>query len=173
MDADQFDKIDELADDVYDKFDELHKKGIFADIETKMKEICSHLKEGDSISVNFDVEVFSAEKEQTITLIKRGLACSRDQETHLVRSGSTAHRYIVNGQIVKLPHDSCPNCWGEWDFKLLHTTCLSCEYTMGKEIKLLLDTDVCPNCEKGKVSRSNPKCEKCGVALDSGMINWG
>ncbi len=43
MEPDQFDKIENLSDDVYDKFEELYKKGAFADIENKMKEICSNL----------------------------------------------------------------------------------------------------------------------------------
>jgi len=173
MDAEQFDSIEKLADNVYDKFDELYKKGIFAEIEAKMKDVCASLKEEYSISVNFDVEVFNSEKEQSITLTKRGIACFGGQAPYLASSGSTAHRYVVNGQIVKLPHDYCPHCWGEWDFKLLHTTCPSCDFMMGKEIKLLLDTDVCPNCEEGKVSHSNPQCTKCGVMLDGNVVNWG
>ena len=173
MDSEQFDKMDKLADDVYEKFDDLYKQGVLADIEAKLKDVCSHLKEEYSISINLDMEVFSSKKEQTITLTKRGLACFRGEKPYLASSGSTAHRYVVNGQIFKLPHDYCPNCWGEWDFKLLHHTCPVCDYSMGKEIKLLLDTDVCPNCEDGKVSRSNPQCIKCGVKIDSGMVNWG
>jgi len=102
MDIDQFDRIDKLADDVYNKFEELHQKGAFVDIENKMKEICSYLNEKYAISVSLDVEVFSEEKERSITLVKRGLACSGDQEPYLARLGSTAHRYVVNGQIVKL-----------------------------------------------------------------------
>lgn len=173
MEVDQFDRIENLSDEVYDKFEELHKKGVFADIESKLKEICSSLKEEYSISVNLAVEIFNPEKEKNITLLRRGIECSSGHETYLATSGSTSHRYVVNGHIVKLPHDYCPNCWGEWDFKLLHPTCPSCDYTMGKEVKLLLDTDVCPSCEKGKVSRSNPQCERCGIVLDSNMINWG
>lgn len=173
MEVDQFDRIENLSDDVYDKFEELHKKGVFADIESKLKEICSSLKEEYSISVNLAVEVFNAEKEKSMILLGRGIECSGGHEPHLATSGSTSHRYVVNGHIVKLPHDYCPNCWGEWDFKLLNLTCPLCDYTMGKEVKLLLDTDVCPGCEKGKVSRSNPQCERCGIALDSGMVNWG
>jgi len=45
MDAEQFDSIEKLADNVYDKFDELYKKGIFAEIEAKMKDVCASLKE--------------------------------------------------------------------------------------------------------------------------------
>jgi ribosomal protein L32 len=173
MDSEQFDKVDKLADDVYEKFDDLYKQGVLADLESKMKEICVHLKKEYSVSINFDLEVFSDKKEQTITLIKRGMACFKGDSPYLATSGSTAHRYIVDGQIVKLPHDYCPNCWGEWDFKLLHNTCPYCDYSIGKEIKLLLDTDVCPNCEDGKVSLSNPQCQKCGVKLESGMVSWG
>jgi len=173
MDTDQFDRIHKLADDVYEKFDDLYKQGVLSDLEAKMKEICSSLKEEYSVSINFDMGVFSSEKEQLISLTKRGITCFGGGEPYLFSSGSTIHRYIVDGQIVKLPHDYCPNCWGEWDFKLLNNTYPSCDYIMGKEIKLLLDTDVCPNCEDGKVSLSNPQCPKCGVKLESSMVSWG
>ena len=44
---------------------------------------------------------------------------------------------------------------------------------MGREVKLLLDTDVCPFCEEGKVSLTAPVCDKCGQRIDPGIVVWG
>jgi hypothetical protein len=44
---------------------------------------------------------------------------------------------------------------------------------MGREVKLLLDNDVCPFCEEGKVSLTIPACAKCGQRIDPGIVVWG
>ena len=44
---------------------------------------------------------------------------------------------------------------------------------MGPEVKLLLDTDVCPFCEEGKVSLTTPLCDKCGQGIDPNVVVWG
>jgi hypothetical protein len=44
---------------------------------------------------------------------------------------------------------------------------------MGREVKLLLDTDVCPFCEEGKVSLIAPVRDRCGQKIDHGTEIWG
>jgi hypothetical protein len=44
---------------------------------------------------------------------------------------------------------------------------------MGKEIKLLVDTDVCPRCENSKISYSHPECRECGFVADQAEVVWG
>ena len=75
--------------------------------------------------------------------------------------------------MCQIPHDYCPHCWGIWDFKLIHPVCRHCGYTLGREVKLLLDSDVCPNCEEGKVSVNDPNCEQCGQWIDPTLVIWG
>ncbi len=58
-------------------------------------------------------------------------------------------------------------------FKLNHPSCSGCGATMGQDVKLLLDTDVCPFCEEGKVSLIAPVCDKCGQRIDPGIVVWG
>lgn len=173
MEPTQFEGLDRLADDVYDKFEELRKKGLFADLEEKLKQACAKLGKNYSVSFNVDLDVFDSEKEKGMVLIKTGVACSGGDQPHRADGTSSVHTYIVNGMIRKVPHEYCPGCWGEWGFKLMHQACPHCGMKMGKEICLLLDTDICPNCEKGKVSRSNPKCNECNYAVDLKMVRWG
>ena len=69
---------------------------------------------------------------------------------------------MVNGNIKKVPHDFCPECWREWGFKLKNHCCPECGIEMGKDVKILLDTDNCPNCEEGNVTLNKPKCDEAG-----------
>jgi hypothetical protein len=80
---------------------------------------------------------------------------------------------VVEGDIEVVPHDRCPKCYGVWDFKLTNPSCLECGATLGREVKLLLDSDVCPYCEEGKVSMTAPVCDKCGQRIDPGIVVWG
>jgi len=75
--------------------------------------------------------------------------------------------------MLVVPHDRCPRCWEIWDFKFKHESCTHCGATLGEEVKLLLDTDVCPNCEEGTVSITNPECGKCGCRVDPSKVTWG
>jgi len=92
---------------------------------------------------------------------------------YIATGDSTLQRYVVNGDIIKVTHNYCPHCWEEWDFKLRNPTCSHCNYSLGNEIKLLLDTDVCPHCENGKISMNNPKCDQCGFVVSTDIVVWG
>ena len=173
MEPEQFEKLDRLSDEAYDKFKEWYGKGFFKDLEEKLGQIGSFLKENYSVSLNLELDIFDSEREKTLTLMKTGIACIGGEKPYRADSGSTVHTYLVDGKIRKIPHDYCPSCWGEWDFKLRYPACPECGMELGKDVQLLLDTDVCPNCEKGKVSRSHPKCSECGYLVNTDMIHWG
>lgn len=174
MEPNQFDKLDQLADAVYEKFEELDKAGHLKDLKAKLESLCADLDEKYSISINLDCDVFDSEKENAISLVRTGIACSGGEKNPFrVDSSATVHTYVVDGAMKKVPHDYCPSCWGKWDFKLQHTTCPECGTEMGKNVFPLLDTDVCPNCEEGKVSRSQPKCTKCNEVVNPDMVRWG
>lgn len=174
MEKELFEKVDKLADQIADKFDELDKKGIFSDIENKMNEICAKLPEKYSMAFRFMLHFSDNEKEKDIQIMDVGIGVFGHNKPYRITGGSsTPHTYIVGGNIRKVPHDYCPACWGSWDFKLDKPICPSCGVSLGKEVKLLLDTDICPHCEKGKVSRKNPKCDMCGYKVDGVMVHWG
>ncbi|MEK6235548.1 MAG: hypothetical protein N2C14_12640, partial [Planctomycetales bacterium] len=69
--------------------------------------------------------------------------------------------------------DRCPKCWETWDFKWDNPACSHCDAELGENCKILLDNDVCPNCEKGKVSLDNPQCDQCAHEANTRFIEWG
>lgn len=174
MEKEIFDKFDKLGEKIHDKFEELDKKGVFSDIEKEMNKICSKLPEKYSCSFRFVLDVGDSEKEASLPIWEVGIGVFGQNKPYRITGGaSTIHTYVINGNIRKLPHDYCPGCWNRWDFKLQNTSCPSCGILMGKEVKILLDTDICPHCEKGKISRKTPKCDKCGYEVDGTMVHWG
>jgi hypothetical protein len=79
----------------------------------------------------------------------------------------------VRGEIQVVPHDRCPRCYGVWDFKFKNPACPGCGATLGRDVKVLLDTEVCPPCEGGDVSMTDPACDKCGYRVDPDLVTWG
>jgi Zn-finger nucleic acid-binding protein len=174
MEKEIFDKVDKLADTIDEEIKKLDKKSAFAEIEKQMNVLASQLPEKYSISLHFLLDVFDSSREKSLTIHDTGLAAFAKNEVYRVNlSGSTPHTYVVNGNINRVPHDNCPSCWGVWESKLTETTCPTCGITMGNEIKLVLDTDVCPFCENGNVTRNNPKCPECGFVVDGKKVYWG
>jgi len=173
MQVKEFERLDELSEMVNDKIHKLYEDGIFSEISKKIKDISQDIEENHSITVDFQVNVFDTSKEKNLRFLTIGISSSGNNDPYLAYGDSTPCRYLVDGDIQKVPHDFCPNCWGEWDFKLRNHKCPECGYEMGKQIKLLLDTDICPNCEKGKVSIEKTQCDDCGFVVDRNMVNWG
>ena len=173
MQAKEFDKLDELADVVNKKIHKLYEDGEFLEITKKIKEVTKAIEEAYSITVDFQVNAFDSKKEKSIRALTIGISSSGDKDPFLAYGDSTPERYLVNGNIKKVPHDFCPECWGEWGFKLKNHQCPECAIEMGKDVKILLDTDTCPNCDDGNVSLNKSKCEKCGFEVDKDMVNWG
>lgn len=174
MDVKTFEKLDRLGEDTNAKFEELYKQGAFKDLEKHMDKICMEIGKNLSVNISFELSVFDSSRQKEMSLDKCGISCFGGEKPYQVPGeGSTPHTYIVKGQMRKVPHDYCPECWGEWDFKMKHTTCPACGLDLGKDVKILLDTSVCPNCEDGKVTAANPKCDKCGCVVDARYIHWG
>jgi ribosomal protein L32 len=119
------------------------------------------------------LDVFDQERKKAIPLLNTGLSTSADGPPFRTWGDSTPQRYVVGGEIQVVPHDRCPKCWEIWDFKFEHRTCESCGTTLGQGCKVLLDSDVCPHCEKGSVSMTNPVCDKCGYKVDLDLVTWG
>ena len=126
-----------------------------------------------SVNLNVCVDVFDAERSHALHLLSVGLSATKGETPHKTFGDSTPQKYVVDGEIQVVPHDRCPECYGLWDFKLNHPSCSECGATMGREVKLLLDTDVCPFCEEGKVSLTVPVCDKCGQRIEPGVVVWG
>jgi len=103
---------------------------------------------GLSINLELNVTAFDETRESTLPLLQTGLATRDGSEPYQFWSDSTPMRYVAKGEITVVPHDRCPVCWSAWDFKNLHPTCETCGSRMGHEVRLLIDSDRCPRCEK-------------------------
>jgi ribosomal protein S27AE len=40
-------------------------------------------------------------------------------------------------------------------------------------LKILLDRDTCPRCEKATVSLHQPTCPRCGFFVNPEYVSWG
>ena len=138
-----------------------------------LQKLSAELSDHYELLLKVEFQVFDTERTATLPLVSEAISVSSGQEPLLASADSTIHRYVVEGAIRQVPHDYCPKCWGQWDFKLLHQECPNCGCKLGKEVKILLDSDVCPHCENGKVSTSKPKCKECGFEVDPDLVVWG
>ncbi|MCS7468517.1 hypothetical protein NZK35_17835 [Stieleria sp. ICT_E10.1] len=172
MEKHVFEKVDPLVDTVADQIDELVDGDSLNEIKNKLADISRELL-GLSVSLDISVQVFDSERENSLPLLQTGLATSDGAAPHQVWGDSSPQRYIVDGEMAIVPHDRCPGCWGPWDFKERNPACPECGIEMGEQVKLLLDSDRCPNCEAGTVTASDPKCSECGYSVDPSHVAWG
>ena len=138
------------------------------------------LPEGYSISLDITLNVFDSERGNVLPLSDTSWTASKSEEPHIAYGDCTPCRYLVDGEICEVPHDRCPNCWAGWNFKIgtpdaapETLECPCCGYELGEQIKLMLDDDRCPYCEKGKLSMANPTCDQCGLAIAARIVAWG
>ncbi len=173
MDQSTFEAVDPLLDEISELIEEALSSEPLAALRQKLTQVSKLIGDPRSLSLNVTLEVFDRDREQSLPLLNTGLSCFPGDEPFRTWGDSTPQRYIIDGQIQVVPHDHCPKCWGDWDFKLTHKSCPHCDAVLGENCKLLLDTDVCPNCEEGKISMAKPNCDKCGFEIDPHLVSWG
>lgn len=173
MDAAAFDAAQPVLDDIAQVVDKAFDSAPLSDVKAALSKLNIALGSRYSVSLMFTVEVCDQEKERSLPLLSTGIATFVGKEPYRCWGDSTAQRYVAQGEIQALPHDRCPICWELWDFKLDQPTCSACGATLGKDVKLLLDSDVCPHCEKGKLTAANPTCDQCGFEVDPDLVAWG
>ncbi len=172
MDKDLFEKIDPLVDDIAGQISELIDGDTLSKLKQKLADVSRELS-GYSLTLEMNVQLFDPEYERSLPLLQTGLASSDGETPYQIWGDSTPHRYIVNGEMMIVPHDHCPECWGRWEAKGLHPNCPQCGVAMGDQIKLLLDSDRCPHCEDGTVTVSQPRCTQCGLTVNPDHVQWG
>ena len=172
MDKTAFEIADPIVDEIADAVTEMLESQT-----EKLRSLLTQLNKaiGSRYAVSLDVSVgvCDMEKERSLPLLQTGLSGFGGEEPYQTWADSTPQRYVVDGEMLIVPHDRCPKCWEVWDFKFKHPACRHCGATMGKEVRLLLDNDVCPFCEKGTVSMTKPVCDKCGYHVDPDTVTWG
>ena len=173
MDQSTFKSTEPILDEIADLIDRLLDSEAFTPIKQKLVELGQEIDKDQSVGLIFNVEVFDNSREAALKLLSTGVSVHRDQEPFQTWGDSTPQRYVVDGQIHVVPHDHCPRCWGIWDFKFQTHSCPECNATLGRDCRVLLDSDVCPYCEDGKISMTKPTCESCGYTVDLTMVTWG
>ena len=169
----EFRLLDPLTDFIDGKFDELHKTGELDGILAQLKEVVSQLPEDLSVSFDIQLNVFDNDREMGIALLRTGFNCHGGDDPYRHYGDSSVQKYSVNGEMCIVPDDYCPHCWEVWGFKFEQSTCPGCGYELGKEVKHLIDDDICPWCQEGKVTMSNPVCDSCGHEVDPRQVIWG
>lgn len=173
MDRSTFDAIDSLIEDVADLLEKLLESETGGLLKEKLVAINAISGAQRSVTLDFRVEVFEEDRTGTLPLLSTGLACSSDGTPYRTWNDSTPQRYLLNGEMLVVPHDYCPACWGLWDFKFENPQCPECGIKLGDDVKVLLDSDVCPHCERGKVGVDHPKCTECGYEVNLRYVAWG
>lgn len=170
MDPTVFNRLDPVLDQMADVADQ--QLGT-AELRRILAGLSAILGKRYTVSVKLTVDVFDQEQERSLPLLTTGLASCEGAEPYRAWGDSSPQRYVVNDGIQVVPHDRCPNCWKEWDFKLQNQTCSHCGTALGENCKILLDTDECPHCEEGKVTVAKPRCDTCGFVVDPNIVAWG
>jgi hypothetical protein len=173
MDQSSFESAEPILDEMAATLDELLDSDRFSAVRLALARLSESVGHRYSVNLNVGVDVFDEERRNALPLLTMGLSTSRGQPPHKIFGDSTTQRYVVEGDIEVVPHDRCPKCYGVWDFKLTNPSCSECGASLGQVVKLLLDSDVCPFCEEGKVSMTAPVCDKCGQRIDPGIVVWG
>lgn len=167
----------EIIDPVLDELAEEIERLLTSDEASKIRELLSKLSEKapaqTTTELNCVISIFDSRREVALPLLNMGFGVSEFGEVYPTSGDSSPHRYVVDGEIQVVPHDICPKCYREWDFKFENPHCLHCDSELGVNCWALLDSDVCPSCENGKISAASPKCESCGYAVNPKFVRWG
>jgi hypothetical protein len=173
MDKATFEAADPILNEISDAVTKLLDSPEVQNLRDLLTKLSTAVGDRYGITLDVNVHVFNHKREAAIPLLQTGLAGFERGEVYQHYADSSPQRYTVEGEMQVVPHDRCPKCWEVWDFKFKHPTCGHCGAAMGKNVKLLIDNDVCPWCEKGNISMSKPVCDKCGHEVDPKTVVWG
>ena len=173
MEKARFEIADNYADEIAEEVARLLEGAEFETVRGKLQAMSKDLGDDYSVSLSAELHVFDGKKERSMIVLRTGLSTSSGQEPYLAWGDSSPQKYVVDGEMVVVPDDHCPSCWGSWGFKDRNHSCQECGATLGTEVKILLDTNVCPHCEKGSVSPTILKCIDCGYEVNPAHVVWG
>jgi hypothetical protein len=173
MDKSSFESADPIVERLADEISRVLDSAQFEGIRQALAELGEAVGQRYSVHLNVTIEVFDPGRSHPLPLLMTGLSTSDGKVPYQTWGDSTPQKYVVDGEMQVVPHDRCPRCYGTWDFKFQHGSCSGCGATLGRDVKVLLDTDVCPQCEEGRISMSSPVCEECGFRVDPVLVVWG
>jgi len=172
VDKHLFETIDPLVNDIAKQITNLIDSETLNQLKQQLAGISRELS-ACSVTLDIHLHIFDRDREQNLPLLQTGLATSDGAVPHQVWGDSAPQRYLVAGDMLTVPDDHCPACWGNWSFKSMHPVCECCGAEMGRDVKLLLDTDHCPHCEHGTLTASQPECSGCGFTVNPDHVAWG
>jgi len=173
MDKSSFESADPIIDQLAELIDQTLESDQLTAIRQALVQLSNAVGSRYSVNLSVVIDVFDPERRHPLPLLSTGLSTSWGESPYRTWNDSTAQKYVSEGEIQIVPHDRCPRCYGVWDFKFKNQVCSGCGATLGRDVTMLLDTDICPYCEEGKVSMSNPVCDKCGDRVDPKLVTWG
>ena len=135
MDRSTFESADPILDEIAGKIDELLDSYKYSAVRLALARLSETVGSRYSVNLNVCVDVFDVERSHALPLLNVGLSTSKGETPYKTFGDSTPQKYVVDGDIQVVPHDRCPKCYGVWDFKLEHTSCLECGATLGREVK--------------------------------------
>jgi Zn-finger nucleic acid-binding protein len=173
MTESEFRTLDPLADALDEACARWFASPELAALKDALRKAVASLPPTYSVSIDVELRVFDNEREQALNLLTTGLNTDHEGEPYRISGDSSVHRYVAGGEICEVPHDRCPQCWGSWDYKHKRPSCPQCGVQMGSDVRLLLDSDVCPYCDRGRITSDNLTCGECGFTIDPRYVTWG
>jgi hypothetical protein len=175
VNPDAFNAISPYLEDISHALEEmlLEDSDNAKQVRYSLMEISKALGADFSVDLNVALLAFASREQRALPLIEMGLSANNGDTPYPHSADCTPHRYVVGGSIHVVPHDRCPQCWEHWMNKFENHTCEHCGTTLGKDCRVLLDSDTCPHCEEGRVSMQKPICDQCGYEVDPKMVTWG
>lgn len=173
MDKKTFDAVDPIVNEIADAISEILASSESEKLRGLLTKLNKTLGSQYMTELMITLDVSDEEQDRCLPVLQTGMSGFDSGEPYQTWGDSSPQKYVVDGEMLIVPHDRCPKCWDVWDFKFENRSCSHCGATLGRDVKVLLDTDVCPNCEEGKVSMSRPTCAKCGYHVDLDAVVWG
>jgi len=111
MDKETFETIDPILGGVAEVANELLESAATEKLRSLLIELNNTLGSRYLVSLHLNVTVFDAEKERCLPVLQSGFTGFDRDKPYQAVSGSSPQRYIVDGEMLVVPHDRCPRCW--------------------------------------------------------------
>ena len=173
MEIEHVNEIENLCDEMIDLYKTLDSEKKFDKIQSLIEKACKNIPDSTGITLSFQLTLDKPEEDKHIPYYEMGITCVKNETPHFFEGTSSLATYVIENDVLRIPHDRCPKCWGIWDFKTLHPDCPCCGAKLGTDVRIMLDSNTCPKCEKGTVSIKKPLCTQCGYEIDPQYFSLG
>ncbi len=131
MDQSTWDDIAPQLDEISEEIERL----LASDEAEKLRRLIAKcgqtISEDVSVDLKCTLSIFDRNRECSLALLNLGLGVSESGEVYLRSGDSSAHRYVVDGEIEVVPNDICPNSYHEWGFKFENPQCSHFDAELG------------------------------------------